>query len=75
MAVKTTLAQLEEVQTAITAILTGAQSATLGDKTITRAQLGVLQEREQTLLNRYYVEQAAGEAGGFVNKVKFADPT
>jgi len=57
MAIKTTLEQIEEVQTAISALMTGAQSYTIGDMTVTRANLRSLQEREDYLLRRYRQEQ------------------
>lgn len=70
MAVKTTLEQLEEVQTAITAVMTG-QSYSLGGRTLTRADLKALGERESMLLNRYRAEQATGSN---INKVQFQRP-
>jgi hypothetical protein len=75
MAVKTTLAQLEEVQTAITALMTGAQSYTLdGSHTVTRANLSALQAREDVLLRRYLSEQGTrprvsiGQFGGVASE-------
>ena len=67
MALKTTLEQLEEVQTAITALMTGAQSYTIGDMTVTRANLNALHAREEVLLRRYRQEQdgARGAQRGF----------
>jgi len=59
MAVKTTLEQLEEVQAAITKVMT-AQSAGLADKTMTRARLDMLTAREEILLTRYRAEQGTG---------------
>jgi len=56
MAIKTTLSQIEEVQTAITAVMAG-QSYKIGNMTYTRASLSSLQEREDSLLTRYYREQ------------------
>jgi len=53
--VKTTLEQLEEVQTAITKVLE-AQAAGQADKTITRARLDMLTAREEALLARYKAE-------------------
>lgn len=58
MALKTTLEQLEEVQAAITAVMTG-QSYTIGDRALTRANLSALQAREEALLERYGSEQEA----------------
>ena len=59
MALKTTLEQLEAVQTAIAAV-EGGQSVTWGGKTITRADLRVLYAREDRLLERYGREQGTG---------------
>lgn len=73
MAVKTTLEQLEEVQAAITACLT-SQELTGPHGSVVRARLDSLHAREQVLLKRYYEEQAAGDSGGFANKVKFERP-
>ena len=56
MAVKTTQQQLEEVQAAITALLTGAQSYTIDGRTITKANLKDLHAREEVLLSRYNAE-------------------
>ena len=53
MAVLSTLAQLEEVQTAITAVLAGAQSYTLHGRTVAKANLADLERRETTFLARY----------------------
>ena len=52
MAILTIAAQLEEVQTAITAVM-GGQSFTLDGVTFTRASLSALQTREQYLQNQY----------------------
>ena len=60
MALKTTLAQLEEVQAAITKILTGGQDVMNSDKRILYAQLSALQKREEYLLARYNAEQSGG---------------
>ncbi len=49
MAVLTYAAQLEEVQTAITAILSGAQSVSSTGRSYTYANLKDLQERETYL--------------------------
>ncbi len=56
MAVKTTTEQLEEVQGAITALMTGSQSYTIDGRTVTRADLKALNTREETLLYRYNIE-------------------
>ena len=58
MAVKTTEAQLEEVQAAITALMSGSQSYSIsGGLSVTRADLGALTQREEILLLRYQQEQ------------------
>ena len=49
MAVKTYLEQLEEVQTAIGAIENGAQSYSMGTRSLTRANLKDLYMRENYL--------------------------
>lgn len=41
--------QLDEVAAAIKAILEGAQSYRLGDRSVTRADLGMLEAREKRL--------------------------
>jgi restriction endonuclease S subunit len=60
LALKTTLAQLEEVQAAITKILEGGQDVMNSDKRILYARLEALQKREEYLLNRYNAEQGEG---------------
>ena len=60
MAVKTTIAQLEEVQAAITKIMEGGQDVMLSDKRILYARLDALSKREQILLDRYNAEQGEG---------------
>ena len=57
MALKTTQEQLEEVQTAITAVLTN-QSYRLGGRQVVRADLEALQARET-----YLKKQLAAERG------------
>ena len=74
MAIKTTLEHLEEVQAAITKIMT-AQDVSMGDKRVMYARLDFLQKREDALLARYKTEQAGSGAGGFINKVRFDDQT
>lgn len=59
MAIKTTLEQIEEVQAAITAVMSG-QSYTIGGRSMTRANLDALCKREEMLLARYKREQGAG---------------
>lgn len=62
MALKTTTEQLEEVQAAITAILTGGQAYGIAGRSLTRASLPDLYKREKELK----VELAREENGGFV---------
>ena len=69
MALKTTLEQLEEVQAAITAVMTG-QAYTIGGRSLTRANLAALQEREEKLLSRYQKETE----GTMRNYAKFTEP-
>jgi len=59
MAVKTTLAQLEEVQAAISKVMDG-QSGTWDGKQLTLADLDTLNKRETMLLERYNSEQGGG---------------
>jgi hypothetical protein len=59
MAVKTTLAQLEEVQTAITAVMSG-QAVTIDGNQHTLASLDALNKREEMLLSRYKSETGRG---------------
>lgn len=69
MAVKTTTQQLEEVQTAITAVMS-SQSYTIDGVSFTRANLSALQDREKYLLSKYNEEQgtkprvSVGKFGG-----------
>lgn len=58
MAVKTTLAQLEEVQAAITKVM-GGQAVNIDGISITRSNLSLLNEREELLLARYKREQGS----------------
>lgn len=59
MAIKTTLEQLEEVQTAISSVLKG-QDVTVDGVRVTLANLNELTAREQILLNRYKAETGTG---------------
>jgi len=61
MAVKTTLEQLEEVQAAITEVMTSQELHAGGASgRIVRAQLAALEAREEKLLARYRTEQGTG---------------
>lgn len=59
MAVLTTLAQLEEVQAAISKVLR-AQKTGVGNNQLLRADLEALTARENSLLTRYKAEQGTG---------------
>lgn len=59
MAIKTTLEQIEEVQSAISNIMLG-QEVTQNGKTWKMADLDALQRRESTLLKRYRAENGGG---------------
>jgi hypothetical protein len=59
MALKTTLEQLEEVQTAISNVMDG-QDISYNGKRLTLANLGLLTARENMLLERYNREQGRG---------------
>ena len=56
MAIQTTEEQLEQVQTAITAVLNN-QSYTIDGRTFTRAQLSQLEDRETRLKEEYAQDQ------------------
>ena len=70
MAVKTALARLEEIQTAITAVMTGGQSYRMGNQTFTRADLPTLYAMEKEARAAYYQETN----GPARNQVRFRDP-
>lgn len=57
MALLTTLQKLEQVQAAISAIEGGAQSYTIGGRSVTKAMLATLYEREEKLQRQYDAEQ------------------
>ena len=59
MAIKTTLEQIEEVQAAITKVMSG-QEASLDGKRVRYADLEALERREERLLMRYRREQGSG---------------
>jgi hypothetical protein len=59
MAIKTTLEQLEEVQAAITAVMSGEEVA-VGGKRLRMADLDALHRREEVLLKRYRSENSQG---------------
>lgn len=60
MAIKTYEEQMEEVQTAIATIESGAQSYSIGNRSFTRADLGTLYDREKWLRKMATREAAGG---------------
>lgn len=52
--------QLNEVQEAITGILTGAQEATYNGQRVRKADLAALQQREQWLINQINMQKRGG---------------
>jgi len=70
VALKTTLEQLQEVQDAISAVMAG-QAYSIGGRSVTKANLDALHEREKYLEQKYYREQA----GATRNRVEFRRPT
>lgn len=62
--VKSTLEQLEEVQSAISKVMEG-QDVQMGNKRVSLADLSVLQQREDTLLRRHRIE--TGKGGSRIN--------
>ena len=61
MAIKTTLSQIEEVQAAITEVMTSQELDQGGQAgKVVRARLDALTRREEILLKRYKREQGTG---------------
>ena len=61
MSIKTTLEQIEEVQAAITAVMTSQELDQPGNAgRLVRARLDALTDRETMLLSRYKGEQGYG---------------
>ena len=69
MAIKTTTEKLEEVQDAITKVLS-SQSYTIGDASVQRAKLKTLYEYEQKLIADLAKEQGTSPA---VSQAHFGD--
>lgn len=69
MAIKTTLEQLEEIQTAISAVCAG-QSVTFEGHNVTLANLADLERREEKLLTRYKAETGTGGTPAFNQGIK-----
>lgn len=59
MAIKTTLEQIEEVQEAITTLMSG-QEVTVDGRKWVMADLAALETREEKLLSRYRRENGGG---------------
>jgi len=68
MAVKTYSEQLEEVQTAIATIEAGAQAYSIGNRSLTRADLKTLYDREKWL--RKMADRETNSSSGV--KVQYA---
>jgi hypothetical protein len=60
MAIKTTLEQIEEVQAAITKVMSGQDFTFSNGSRVSRADLDALGKRETQLLARYRGEQGTG---------------
>lgn len=60
VAVKTTLEQLEEVQTAITSVMSGQDFTFPNGSRVSKADLEALGRRETMLLTRYRAESGTG---------------
>ena len=65
MAIKTYTEQLEEVQAAITAVLTGTQSHSINGRAMTRADLGTLYQMQERLMPKA-TKEGAGRKGARV---------
>lgn len=72
LAIKTYTEQLEEIQAAITAILGGAQSYTVGSRTYERADITPLLKQEERLMP-LAAREAAGNTGARVRGVVVCD--
>lgn len=71
MAIKTYTAQLEEVQAAITAVLTGAQTVEVSGRKYVKGDLQVLFDMQKQLMPLALKEQS-GRTGP---RVRFVEPT
>ncbi|MFI3241209.1 MAG: hypothetical protein R3Y43_01420 [Alphaproteobacteria bacterium] len=60
MAIKTYTEQLEEVQQAITDVLTNAQEASYNGQKVKKADLDMLQAREEWLQNKLLSQKRGG---------------
>jgi len=68
MAIKTLVERIEEVQAAISEVLT-SQELTTQAGSVVRARLDYLYKLERDLLNQY---ELSNRTGGFQNKVRFS---
>lgn len=73
MAIKTLVERIEEVQAAISEVMT-SQELTTQAGTVARARLDFLTAYERKLLDQYELQQAMS-SGGFRNKVRFVKAT
>jgi hypothetical protein len=69
MTIKTYTTQIEEVQAAITAILSGAQSHSIGGRSMTKADLAVLYMMQKELMP-LALKESAGRTGSRVRYVE-----
>ena len=69
MAIKTYETQLEEVQTAISSILSGAQSHSIGGRSMTKADLGTLYAMQKELMPMY-LKESTNRTGSRVRYVE-----
>lgn len=69
MAIKTYTEQLEEVQTAITSILGGAQSHSIAGRSMTKADLGTLFEMQKQLMP-FATRESSGRTGPRIRYVE-----
>jgi hypothetical protein len=72
MAIKTYIAQLEEIQTAITQILTGGQAYTISGRALTRGDLATLYAQEKRLMP-LAIKENSGRTGPRVRGITPVD--
>jgi hypothetical protein len=74
MPIKTYAEQLEEVQTAISKLMGGAQEYRIGERMFRAAELEWLHKREEYLMTKYQQEQARSLNGGGI-RTRYGVPT
>ena len=74
--IKSIADQLEEVQTAITTIMTKGQAYGIGGRTLTRADMAWLERREERLRRLYEREQHSASTSGVYGRtlIQMRDP-